>query len=704
MEFRKIVALRGPNIWAKSPVLEAWIDLGDLKDSPSNEMPGFNERLMSWLPQMIEHECSVGTRGGFFERLRRGTYLAHIMEHVTLELQAQAGSGLGYGRARETNTEGLFRVAFRYEEEGLARACVEAARELCLAAVHDRPYEVKTEIHKLRCIADDLLMGPSTRTMAQAARARGIPVRRLSDGSLLQLGHGAKQHRVHRSATDRTGAVAESISDDKELTKAYLRSAGVPVAKGRLVTSPADAWRAAGEIGMPVVVKPRDCNFGNGVVIGISKREQIEGAYKNAAPQGSGVMVEQLAPGSEHRLLIVAGKLVAATRGNPAVVVGDGKHTISELIESQLNSDPRRGEDSSFPLAKVEFGPTVLLTLKNEGFEPTSVPPAGKSVLIQRNGNLAMDVTDEVHPEVRRHAEMAARVIGLDVAGIDIIADDISRPLEEQSGVVIEVNAGPGLQMHVTPESGKPRPVGEAIVATLFPEGDNGRVPLVAVTGGEDTNAVTKWIARFLSHGGRTVGMACQEGTFVGETRTQTGDCRAAENARSVLLNPLVEAAVFEVSLERIPEEGLGFDRCQVAVLTSIGEGIRLDVAAWDTPQKKVLVHRTVSDVVLPRGAVVFKAGEPLGPLVAEPCDGMAVLFSADGDERALRVHLAAGGKAVFARGGRIVVADTTGEIELPAFPAVELSDALLAAVAAAWALPMTRDQITAVLQAAANR
>ncbi|HEV3138478.1 MAG TPA: hypothetical protein VGZ26_11255, partial [Pirellulales bacterium] len=465
-------------------MLEAWVELGDLKDSPSNEMPGFNERLMTWLPSMIEHRCSVGERGGFFERLRRGTYLAHILEHVTLELQSRAGYDFGFGRARETSQEGLFRVAIRYEDEAVGRACLAAGRELCLAAVHDRPYDVADAMHKLRDLADCVRLGPTTRTMAQAARARGIPVRRLNERNLLQLGHGAKQHRTRGSATDHTGAVAEFISDDKDLTKAYLRSAGVPVAPGRLVASAEDAWLAAQEVGTPVVVKPKDCNYGSGVVIGISKREQIEAAYHFAAPRGSGVMVEKLAHGAEHRLLVVGGKLVAATRGNPAYVVGDGRRSVRELIESQLNSDPRRGEDSWFPLNIVECDhPTVLLVLEQEGYRVDSVPPRGKKVIIQRNGNLAEDVTDAVHPDVARTASLAARVVGLDVAGIDIIADDIGRPLETQDGVVIEVNAGPGLQMHVEPESGIPRPVGEAIVATLFPQGENGRIPIVSVAG-----------------------------------------------------------------------------------------------------------------------------------------------------------------------------------------------------------------------------
>jgi cyanophycin synthetase len=700
MEFRKILALRGPNIWARFPVLEAWVELGDLKDSPSNEMPGFNERIMGWLPLMIEHRCSIGERGGFFERLRRGTYLAHILEHVTLELQTRAGANVGFGRARETLKEGLFRVAIRYEEEAVCRAALEAGRQLCLAAVYDRPFDAAEEIRKLHRLADDVRMGPSTRTVVQAALARGIPVRRLNEFSLVQLGHGAKQHRIHRSATDHTGAIAESISDDKELTKAYLRSVGVPVAGGRLATNAEDAWLAAQEIGTPVVVKPKDGNYGSGVVVGISKREQIEAAYHLGVTCGSGVMVEKFVHGAEHRLLIVDGKLVAATRGDPVYVVGDGRQTVWELVESQVNSDPRRGEDLSCPLAKVEVVPSTLLVLEHEGYRLDSVPEAGKRVMIQRNGNLATDVTDAVHPEVARHAALAARVVGLDVAGVDVIADDISRPLPEQGGVVIEVNAGPGLQMHVDPGSGVPRPAGEAIVETLFPMGEDGRIPLVSVTGPTGTTAVTKLIAKILAQAGRTVGVTSAEGTFVGGVRTAAGDSRGATSARSVLLNPFVEAAVFETSLESILEEGVGFDHCQVAVITSIGEGLKLDFLEWDSPEKKSLVYRAVGDVVLPTGAVVLKAGEPLGAIVAKHCPGSLVLFSADEADVALQEHLQTGGTAVISRGGKTVVLRAGSQkIELPLGAVKDGMDAVLPAVAGAWALGLTGEQLAAGLK-----
>ena len=695
MEFRKIVALRGPNIWHRLPVVEAWIELGELKDSASDTMPGFNDRLMAWLPTMIEHRCSVGERGGFFERLRRGTYLAHILEHVSIELQALAGFAIGFGRARETRQEGLFRVALRYEEEAVGRAALETGRRLCLAAVHDTPFDVASEVARLHQLADDVRMGPTTLAMATAALARGIPVRRLNEFSLVQLGHGSRQHRIHRSATDHTGAVAEAISDDKELTKAYLRSAGVPVAGGRLATSAADAWCAAQEIAAPVVIKPKDGNYGNGVVIGLTKREQIEAAYDLATTCGSGVMVEQFVDGAEHRLLVVDGKLIGATRGDAAFVTGDGRQTVWELIESQINNDPRRGTHTLAVLAKVEIVPSTILMLAAEGYQLESVPANGKRVVVQRNGNLSTEVTDLVHPEVTRQAAMAARVIGLDVAGIDVIAKDISRPLAEQGGVIIEVNASPGLNMHVEPAVGTPRPAGEAIVATLFPPGDDGRIPLVSVTGDAGATEVVGFVAKMLSAGGRAVGVVSAEGTFVDGQRIAGGDCRRIEATRSLLLNPLVDAAVCESTLESIVVEGLGFDHCLVAVITEMGEGYALDLAEWELPEKRSLVYRATGDVVLPRGAVVLKAGEPLGPIVAKHCPGSLVLFSDDEQQAELKAHLAAGGTAVFRR-GQTIWSSVAGQVGPLGRVASEPTTALLAAAAAGCALGLSNEQIAA--------
>ena len=700
MEFRKILTLRGPNYWANFPVLEAWVDLGPLKDSPSDELPGLNERLMAWLPSMIEHRCSVGERGGFFERLRRGTYQAHILEHVTLELQALAGSPVGFGRARETSEEGVYKVAVEFEEEDFARACLLAGRELCLAAVHDRPFDVETEVRRLRAIFHEVKLGPSTGAIVAAALVRGIPYRRLNKDSLILLGQGVRQRRINTAETDRTGAIAESIAQDKELTRDLLRQVGVPVPEGRSVADADDAWTAAREIGGPVVVKPRFGNHGRGVTTNLSTREQVAVAYANAQQEASSIVVERFAPGADHRLLVIGGKLVAAARREPAQVIGDGKRTISELV-AEVNLDPRRGDGHATVLTRIVLEPIAQATLAEQGFGLNSVPPFGHVVIVRRNANLstggtAIDVTDLVHPEVAARAVEAAQVIGLDVAGVDVVARDVSRPLEDQGGVIVEVNAGPGLRMHLEPSVGKPRPVGEAILDTLFEPGDNGRIPVVAVTGVNGKTTTTRLVAHMLKLAGHIVGMTCTEGIHIDGRRIEDGDCSGPRSAKAVLLNPRVTAAALETARGGILREGLGFDLCDVGIVTNIGEGDHLGLNDIETVEKLARVKRSVIDVVAPWGTGVLKADDPLTAEMAGKCPGSVTFFCRDPEHPVVTAHRAGGGKAVILREGLVVLAE--GERETPLIFAAKVPltyhgrvgfqvENVLAAVAAGWGL-----------------
>jgi cyanophycin synthetase len=700
MEFRKILTLRGPNIWAKFPVLEAWVDLGVLKDSASDELPGFNDRLMAWLPTMVEHRCSVGTRGGFFERLRRGTYQAHILEHVALEIQSLGGTEVGFGRTRETSEEGVYKVAVAYHDESFAKACLHAARELCLAAVYDRPYDIAAEVARLRALNESVRLGPSTGAIVAAARARGVPVRRLNDDSLVMFGWGARQRRINTAETDRTGAIAVSIAQDKELTRGLLRQVGVPVPSGRPVASGDDAWEAARTIGGPVVVKPRYGNHGRGVTTNLTSRDRVVAAYQNAREEGAAIVVEQFAEGADHRLLVVGGKLVAAALRAPAHVVGDGVHTVAQLVE-EVNRDPRRGDGHANVLSKIVLNAIAVQTLREQGHAPETVPAAGETVLIRRNANLstggtAVDVTDRVHPAVVAVAVDAARVIGLDIAGIDVIARDIGRPLEEQGGIVVEVNAGPGLRMHLQPSHGQPRPVGEAIVDMMLPPGDNGRIPLVAVTGVNGKTTVTRLVAHILEHTGKTVGMTCTDGIVVDGRIIDTGDCSGPRSARAVLLNPKVDAAVLETARGGILREGLGFDWCDVGIVTNIAEGDHLGLASIETIEKLAQVKRTVIDAVGNWGTGVLKADDPLTAAMAEYCSGSVTFFARGGADPVLSAHRAKGGRAVFVRDGVVTFAE--GATETPVIPLSRVPltlggrigfqvENVLAAAAAAWAL-----------------
>lgn len=705
MKFLKIMPLHGPNIWTYRPVLEAWVDIGVLEESPSNTIPGFVDRLTSWLPSLEEHRCGVGERGGFLLRLREGTWPGHILEHVTIELQNLAGMQTGFGKARETSTRGVYKVVVRSRHATVSKACLEAARDLVMAAIEDRPFDVASTVARLREIADSYCLGPSTGCIVSAATERKIPSIRLNEGNLVQLGYGARQHRIWTAETDQTCAIAESIASDKDLTKTLLQACGVPVPEGRIVTSPEDAWDAAEEIGVPVVVKPTDGNHGRGVSTELMTRKEIEAAYAVALSEGSDVIVERFVRGNEHRMLVVAGKLVAAARGETAVVVGNGRLTVKELIDSQLNTDPRRGTTEDHPLNLVfQDGETaVRLELERQGYAPESIPPEGKEVLIQRNGNIAFDVTDLVHPDVAAMVSLAARIVGLDIAGVDLVAEDISRPLAEQKGAIVEVNAGPGLLMHLKPASGEPRPIGSAIVNSLFAADDNGRIPIVGITGTHGKTTVAWMIARLLHLAGKYVGLTCSDGLYLDQRQVEKGDRATWSSAHKVLLNRSVDAAVLVNSAASILSEGLAYDRCLVGVVTDIVGTEGLDKFYIHDTDQVYNVMRTQVDIVLPDGVAVLNAQDPLVLKMAELCDGSVILFARDPEIAPITEHRKQGGRVVFVRYGRLVLATGRDEVTLvevasipllnAAAPAYQI-DNVLAAVGAAWALGLSHDLI----------
>ncbi len=709
MEFLKILPLRGPNIWTYRPVLEVWLDIGALEDSPSNTIPGFYERLSAWLPSLIEHRCSVGERGGFLQRVREGTWPGHILEHVTLELQNLAGMQSGFGKARETGVRGVYKVVVRSRNEQVTHAALHAARDLILAAMQDKPFDVAGTVARLHEMVDDLCLGPSTASIVDAATERDIPSIRLTEGNLVQLGYGVRQRRIWTAETDQTSAIAEGISRDKDLSKSLLSACGVPVPEGRVVESPADAWEAAEDIGVPVVVKPSDANHGRGVSIDLMTRDEIEAAYHLADAEGSEVMVERFVRGDEHRLLVVGGRLAAAARGESIWLVADGKSTIRHLVDTQINSDPRRGASEEFPLdvLLLDENPAARFELERQGYSSDSIPPEGTRVLIQRNGNMAFDVTAKVHPEVAATVALAARVVGLDIAGVDLVAEDISRPLAEQGGAIVEINAGPSLLMHLKPAEGQAQPVGKAIVDNLFAVGDSGRIPVVGISGTHGKSLTARIVARLLHLRGNHVGLACADGLYFAGRLIDRRDCATWAAAQKVLLNRSVEAAVIENSSDTILAEGLGYDRCQVGIITNIDAPRHFGKFYIETPEQVCNVLRTQVDVVLPDGAAVLNAADPLVVQMAKYCDGEVILFSQQAESEPLAAHLQQGKRAVVVRDGSIVLVagDEKSElIKLAQVPvlansndAVQL-DSVLAAVAAAWALSITQVLIRAGL------
>ncbi len=705
MQFLKILPLRGPNIWTYRPVLEAWLDIGVLEDSPSNTIPGFYERLTAWLPSLIEHRCGIGERGGFLERVHEGTWPGHILEHVTLELQTLAGMQGGFGKARSTSVRGVYKVVVRSRNEEVSRAALHAGRDLVMAAIEDKPFDVTATINKLRDMVDSLCLGPSTACIVDAATERRIPFIRLTDGNLVQLGYGASQHRIWTAETDKTSAIAESISSDKNLTKSLLSACGVPVPEGRLVDSPEDAWEAAEDIGLPVVVKPQDGNHGRGVSTELMTREEVFSAYKLADNEGSGVIVERFIRGNEHRLLIVGGRLAAAVRGESISVTGDGKTSIRDLIDRDINTDPRRGEAEEFPLdvVLIDKNPAVRFEIERQGYTPDSILPAGTQIVVQRNGNVAFDVTDIVHPEVAAAASLAARIVGLDIAGIDMVSQDISRPLSETQGAIVEVNAGPGLLMHLKPAEGKPQPVGKAIVDSLFAENESGRIPVVGVSGSQGKTLVAQIVAKLIHLNGQHVGLACSDGVYFNCRQVEK---RASANwsaSQKVLMNRSVQAAVIENSAETILGEGLGYDRCKVGIVTNIHPEQHFGKYYIETHDQVFNVMRTQVDVVLDDGVAVLNAEDPMVVQMASLCDGEVIFFAHDDQSSVIEEHLKANGRAVIVDEDNLVLVTGNKKAVLTRLSAIPLLNneqdnqvrktktaQVLAAITAAWALDIS--------------
>ena len=707
IEILSVKHLRGPNMWTYHPVIEVWVDIGDLEDYPSNLIPGFYDRLVKALPSLVEHRCSYGETGGFLRRVEEGTWPAHILEHLTLELQNLAGIPGGFGKARDGDRRGVYKVMVSAINEEVTLTALKYARDLYLALAQDNQDGValvKDIIEKLRDLGDDLLLGPSTACIVNAAEERGIPSIRLSEGNLVQLGYGAKQRRIWTAETDQTSAIAETISRDKDLTKSLLRSAGVPTPEGRTVSSPDDAWEAAQDIGLPVVVKPIDGNHGRGVFINLYTQKEIEAAYAVAIDEGSEVLVERHIVGDEHRLLVVGNKVVAAAKGETVWVIGDGKHTIAELIQIQINSDPRRGTAEEHPLNPVRIDSAVELELARQQLTGDSIPTIDQKVLIQSNGNVAFDVTDQIHPDVAFQVALAARVVGLEIAGVDLVAQDISRPLAEQNAAIVEVNAGPGLLMHLKPASGKPQPVGKEIANHLFPPGTDFRVPVVGICGEKGKTPVAEMVAHFLRLTNVYVGLACSKGLFFGNRAIVNTNTSNWENARRTLLNRAVEAVVIENNHLSMLIEGLAYDRCQVGVVLNIDPQANFPQYAIYDEEQVFSIVRTQIDVVLPTGVGVLNADDPLCVQMAELCDGQIIFFSQDPNSPVIKTHLENNGRAVLI--GKQQITLRSGKLDQKSIPIPRHSESessapwkgvnLGAAIATAWALDIPFNVIEA--------
>ncbi|MDY7578682.1 cyanophycin synthetase [Herbaspirillum sp. RTI4] len=705
MDVSRIRVLRGPNLWSRHTAIEAIVSCGDSERAIS-DIAGFETRLRARFPQI-----------GFLQPAGRtgDVSMAHALEVAALGLQAQAGCPVTFSRTVPTTEIGVYQVIVEYSEEAVGRLAFELAQQLCLAASANQSFDLLSALTSLRELDEDVRLGPSTGSIVQAALQRGIPYRRLTDGSMVQFGWGSKQHRIQAAETDATSAIAESIAQDKELTKMLLHAAGVPVPYGRVVSTAEDAWAAAEEIGSAVVVKPRDGNQGKGVGVNINTKQQVMAAFEVASHICSEIIVERYMPGHDYRLLVIGGNLIAAARRDPPQVIGDGVHTIRQLVD-QVNSDPLRGDGHATALTKIRFDSIAVATLEKQSYHAESVPAHGVRIVLRNNANLstggsATDVTDDVHPELAARAIAAAQMVGLDICGVDVVCNSVHKPMEEQEGGIVEVNAAPGLRMHLNPSYGKGRAVGKAIVSTMFAEGDDGRIPVVAVAGTNGKTTTVRLIAHLLACRGLRVGMTNSDGVYVAGERIDTGDCSGPRSARNILFHPDVDAAVFETARGGVLREGLGFDRCQVAVVTNIGMGDHLGLSYISTVEDLAVVKRVVVENVAPTGFAVLNAADPMVAKMAASCTGAVIFFAIDQHLPIMAAHRAQGQRVVFLDGGDIVAIEGKKEqrIALSSVPLTRngaisfQTENAMASLAAGWALGLPWETLRSGLASFVN-
>ena len=667
MKIESIRTLHGPNVYSYRPVLLMHLDLGELVERESRELNGFNERLLTILPGIQNHHCSLGHPGGFVTRLGEGTYFGHVVEHVALELTELAGIGKSHGKTRH-DSGSFYNVAIEFRAEKASTYLLGQAVSLVDAVLRDRAFDVKPVLEKAKQLVADAEVGPTTRAITEAAEERGIPCRRDGTGNRIQLGYGKYLHYVQAAMTDQTNVIAVELAQDKEETKDRLERHGIPVPKGKVVYTLKQANKAAGELGRPVVVKPVNGRKGLGVSLEVSTLEEMKGAFEAAKEFSSAILIEEMLAGRNYRVAIVGGRMVAASERLLPHVIGDGVSTIRELIATE-NRNPLRGDGHEKPLTKIKVDSDVINHLQHAGMSLDAIPKHGEHVTLSNRSNLstgatAQDVTDQVHPTITRMCERAARLIGLDVCGVDLVIPDIAMPMT--SGGVIELNASPGLRMHHYPSAGMPRDVGQAVVDSIFPPGAPSRIPIISITGTNGKTTVTRMIGHVLSKTNLCVGMTTTDGIYIGGERVVEGDTTGPQSAQVVLSDPAVEAAVLETARGGILRRGLGYDWSDIGVLTNISDD-HVGQDGIKSVEDILFIKSLVAERVKEGGTLILNAGdEHLAKLMesqrVNKIPKKVVYFAIDENNPLVRSHLQGGGTAYFAKNKALI--ESIGETQ----------------------------------------
>lgn len=661
MKIREINAMRGPNYWSvrRHKLIVMVLDLGEMEERPSNKIEGFAERLEKMFPTMFEHRCSVGEAGGFFQRVQEGTWMGHIIEHIALEVQTLAGMDTGFGRTRDYGEKGVYNVVFSYIEESVGRYAAQISVDICEALIEGKEYDLTDDIQKMRELREDSRLGPSTGSIVEEAEARGIPWIRLNKYSLCQLGYGANQKRIQATVTSETSSIGVELACDKEDTKYLLEQAEVEVPRGEIIRRESSLEESCKYVGFPLVIKPIDGNHGRGITVNINNLDDALVAFREAKEVSNAVIVEKFITGEDYRLLVINNVLVAASIRTPANVEGNGKSTIQELID-EVNSDDRRGFGHENVLTQITVNNLTKTIIKDAGYELDSVLEDGKRLILKDTANLstggtAEDVTDIVHPANIAMAERISKIIDLDICGIDIMTTDITKPLSETGGAVLEVNAGPGFRMHLAPTTGLPRNVAAPVIDKLFPKGNSGRIPIVAISGTNGKTTTTRLIAHMAKMSGNRVGYTTSDGVYIQNRLLMTGDCTGPASAEFVLRDPTVNFAVLESARGGLLRAGLGFKNCDIGIVTNVAAD-HLGLKGIHTIEQLAKVKAVIPETVLPDGYAILNADDDLVYDMRRSLDCNVALFSMDENNPRIKALQRIGGITAVYENGYVTI------------------------------------------------